>query len=472
MKLWFKIFLATLSLFLIAFNLGIFFLSNIVYKASLDTARDQAFAQHNFVTNLLARHLTIILAQERDMEKARNMALSDYAGYFENRGVRLELIRDNVTVYGSVGASEILDQLNPGPGMRQSVISSQDGRKHIYVAGYMPGPFSDYLLIYSQEITDIAAGQEALTNKLIVSGMILTLVFMVVLYIILKRLMKPVRVLQRTSEEIAAGAYNVRADIKGNDEIALLGSRLNTMADEILSRMEEERQNSLAKQQFIDNFAHELRTPLTTLYGYAEFLQRANSSDDERIAATDHIMRHVRRIQDISAKLLELSLTRRAEIVQVEIPLAGCFERVQTILSPSLAQGQIDLEISCDDQIILGNDVLIEQLLINLIDNAIKASPEGSRISLKASQQDPADESGQAVVLIEIADHGIGMEPEQIERIFEPFYRVDVARSRASGGAGLGLSLCKQIVDAHHAEIEVASQIGQGTVVTLCFATP
>ena len=103
-------------------------------------------------------------------------------------------------------------------------------------------------LIYSFDITDIAESQQSLTSLLILSGVIITLVFMSLLYIILVRLMKPIRLLQETSEQIAAGAYEVRAQIKGNDEIALLGSRFNKMADEILSQMEEEKQLSLAKQ--------------------------------------------------------------------------------------------------------------------------------------------------------------------------------------------------------------------------------
>ncbi|MDR2737031.1 MAG: HAMP domain-containing histidine kinase, partial [Gracilibacteraceae bacterium] len=457
--------LVTLILFLAAFYAGIFFLSNIVYKTSLDNARAQAFAQHNFVANLLASNLAMILERERDMDKARDVAMDYYAKYYEKRGVRLELLpQKDVTVRGSLGGARVQEQLTPEFGRRQSLIVSQDGHMVIYVSGYMAGHFSDHILIYSQDITDIAQAQQALTNRLIFSGVIVTLLFLAVLYLLLNRLMKPVRVLQQTSEQIAAGAYDVRADIKGNDEIALLGLRFNSMADEILSRMDEERQNALAKQQFIDNLAHELRTPLTTIYGYAEFLQRAKASDDDRISATDHIMQQVQRMQALSAKLLELSITRRTEIDKEEIHLASCLERVYEMLLPSLGQEQVKLAISCGDQIVYGSEVLIEQLLINLLDNAVKAIPKGGRISLKVFGEDG--------VVIEIADQGRGMAPQQIERIFEPFYRVDAARSRALGGAGLGLSLCKQIADVHNARIDVVSRVGEGTTVTLCFTTP
>jgi signal transduction histidine kinase len=133
------------------------------------------------------------------------------------------------------------------------------------------------------------------------------------------------------------------------------------------------------------------------------------------------------------------------------------------MLRPLLAQKRVDMEVSCEDQAISGDEMLIEQLLINLLDNAIKASPQNSGISLKAYGRD--------AVTIEIADRGCGMDPGQLERVFEPFYRVDTARSRALGGAGLGLALSKQIADIHNAQILIESQIGQGTKITLIFTS-
>lgn len=463
MKLWFKIFLITLILFLISFYSGIFFLSDIVYKASLDTVRDQAFAQHNFILNTLTSDLSSRLRIENNMSKAINSIMGYYSEYYENRGVQLELLQADNTVFGSISDLKAREQLNDITESRKSVISTHDGNKYIYVYGHMSGQFSDYTLIYSRDITDIVQAQQSLTDRLIFFGIVITLVFIVMLYIVLNRLMNPIRLLQKVSEQIAAGKYEARAKIKGNDEIALLSSRFNKMADEVVSKMEEEQQISLQKQQFIDNLAHELRTPLTTIYGYAEFLQCANSSDDERINATNHIMQQVKRMQTMSEKLLDLSITRRSTIDMREIELTSCFERIHEMLLPRLEQKQLNLEISCKSQFLLGDEILIEQLLLNFLDNSIKASPEFGTISLNAYGQDS--------VTIEIEDNGYGIEKQQLKRIFEPFYRVDIARSREHGGAGLGLSLCKQIADVHNAKISIQSQIGQGTKISLIFTT-
>ena len=217
------------------------------------------------------------------------------------------------------------------------------------------------------------------------------------------------------------------------------------------------------KQRFIDNFSHELRIPLTAIYGYAEYIQKASISEEERYECTQFIMLECNRLQNMAYQLLDLALLRKEEMEEEDCSVAALFEQSEKVMHIRAAEKRINLSyIMPQNFLIRGN---MEQLLIllnNLIDNAMKASQPEGEVCVSVYSKELG-------IVVEVEDHGIGMEPDQISHIKEAFFRVDKARSRAAGGTGLGLSICEKIVQLHHAELTFVSEKGKGTIVKLYF---
>lgn len=162
-------------------------------------------------------------------------------------------------------------------------------------------------------------------------------------------------------------------------------------------------------------------------------------------------------------QLLDMALLRREEMKDSNCSVKALFKESQKVMHVRASQKKIRLRyVLSQNYVVRGN---MEQLLIlinNLIDNAIKASRQKDEIRICAYAEESA-------VVVEVKDHGTGMEAEQISYIKEAFYRVDKARSRAAGGAGLGLAICERIVQIHHADMSFISEPGVGTIVKLSF---
>lgn len=197
--------------------------------------------------------------------------------------------------------------------------------------------------------------------------------------------------------------------------------------------------------------------PLTSLKGYAHLLKKTDLSYEERGRYLHIIETETERLSKISENLLKLTaLERQTEPIQKK-PFRIDKQLRRTILTcePEWSAKQIEFLIDLQESYVYGDEALLSQVWMNLIHNAVKFTGEGGRISVKI-----VDLPGAAAV--EIADDGIGMEPEQAERVFERFYKADKARNE--GGSGLGLSIAQKIAELHGGSIEVESKRGEGTL--------
>lgn len=461
MKLWTKIFLFTLVLFIIAFYSGIFFMTTLSYKNSLDTVRSQAFAEHNFITKSLSKDLDAVLDRNVNRQAAIVSLIASYTGYYKSHHVYLELFQNKKNISGNLPSLDISKIINSNSKNRKSVVVNKDSNKYVIVIGSVT---DEYLLVYARDITSMDQSQNNLSRSLIFTGIGISLIFVFFLFLIVKNLTKPIRDLQKVTKEITEGNYEVRAKVAGEDEIAILGKHFNEMTDEVVSRIEEHRNISIQKQRFIDNLAHELKTPMTSIYGYAELLQNSKLSSEDSFNATSQIMYDVKRIQSMSQKLLDLALTREVFIEKSPINLPEMFEQLKNDFHTQLKSKNIGLNIQCQLRSINGDRVLIENLFANLIDNAIKASFTGGEILIISDRKEEKS-------IITVKDEGIGISKEHINQVFEPFFRSDFSRSSLKGGTGLGLALSKEIASAHHAKIEITSNLNEGTSIQVIFTT-
>jgi two-component system, OmpR family, sensor kinase len=215
-----------------------------------------------------------------------------------------------------------------------------------------------------------------------------------------------------------------------------------------------------AQRRFVADASHELRTPLTTIRGRSDVLLLSPTLDPEAREGLAMIRDEAGRMARLVANLLLLARGDEARTidrrpVELDVLLLEVARQART-----LAQG-VTVTISHEDQALVRGDAdLLKQLLLNLVDNAITYTPPGGHVDLALSVAD-----GSARLAVQ--DTGPGIAPADLTRIFERFYRLDRARSRRSGGAGLGLAIARWIAEAHGGRIEVQSTVGQGSTFTV-----
>ena len=215
------------------------------------------------------------------------------------------------------------------------------------------------------------------------------------------------------------------------------------------------------RQDFVANVSHELRTPLTTIKGYAETLLEGAWKEEVAYPFIEVIKRHADRLTKIVEDLLALSKieSKEFQLRKEQLPVSDLIEDAVDLVKERAEKKQISIarHPGLSFPAIDGDRDYLEQVLVNLLDNAIKYTPEGGRIEISVQEKEDQE------VLFLVRDNGIGIPREDLSRIFERFYRVDKGRSQEMGGTGLGLSIVKHIVQAHGGRVWAESQLGKGS---------
>lgn len=281
---------------------------------------------------------------------------------------------------------------------------------------------------------------------------VLCITFML-LAILLKRQFIPLQRLKDTTKLMADGMYDVRTDVKRDDEVGELGKSFNKMAEAV-----EKRDKNL--KLFMGNLTHELKTPMTAISGYAQTMLNVKLSEDEAEEALIYICDECKRLERLSKKLMRLlEIENNGDKLEFrEIPVNKLFDETIKTCRTVIKGKSINIECEDDGTILCVEPDLMTDVLVNLVDNAVKASDNGGKIELTCSNK-----------LIGIRDYGCGMASEELEKIMEPFYMIDKSRSRKNGGAGLGLALSAAILRRHNVKFSIESRPGEGTIVNLQF---
>jgi two-component system OmpR family sensor kinase len=269
--------------------------------------------------------------------------------------------------------------------------------------------------------------------------------------------LRPLRKMGAVAQDIAAGDLTRRVEpATPKTEIGRLGLALNGMLSQIEAAFAERTESNTRLRRFIADASHELRTPLTSIRGYSEMLRRgaAKSPTDAEVAR--------RRIEEESVRMSVLvdDMLLIARLDQGR-PLETKPVDLQTIAQDAAADAravapQREITLTAPSQVVVeGDDTRLRQVLGNLVRNAIVHTPQQTAIEIAVSTED-------GVGRMSVADHGPGLQVDQLDRIFEPFYRADPSRSRDSGGAGLGLSIVSAVVSAHGGHVTVTETSGGG----------
>ena len=280
-------------------------------------------------------------------------------------------------------------------------------------------------------LQDLTRSLDEIQNNIILFFVVVLVIVLAVGLYFSALILRPVNELNTVMQQTARTGFTVRANPRGNDEIAQLGRTFNMMSEK-LQNMDQMRSD------FISNASHELKTPLSAMKILIESILHQETPDPTMTREfLGDINQEIDRLSAIVGDLLTIvRFDSRSEKLQME-PIA--------------------LEPSCDELCFVNGDpIKLQQVIYNLCDNAVKYTPRGGTVWVRLYT-----EAGRAV--IEVKDNGIGIPKESIPHIFERFYRVDKARSRSTGGTGLGLSIVQSMVHLHGGDIEVESEEGVGT---------
>jgi two-component system, OmpR family, sensor kinase len=315
----------------------------------------------------------------------------------------------------------------------------------------------DGSLVIAIPISDVTSTLDRLTRLEFLVGLAVLAVAGGLAWVLVRVELRPLRRIEDTAEKIAHGDLSSRVDAgHPGTEVGSLGESLNAMLAQIERAFTEQRASENRLRRFVADAGHELRTPLTSVRGYAELFRRGAS---ERPADLAVIMSRIESEAERMGVLVE-DLLLLAKLDQGR-PL----ERRPVALTEIVAEMATDqgllfpdwpIELRAEPGVRLqGDELRIRQAVGNLLANARAHTPAGTRIDVSVATRD-----GSAVV--EVADHGPGIPPELMARVFERFFRADPSRSRASGGSGLGLSIVAAIAEAHGGRVEVESPPGAG----------
>jgi len=264
-----------------------------------------------------------------------------------------------------------------------------------------------------------------------------------------RRVVEPIIKLNYATQEVAKGNFDIHVENNCRDEVGQLTKNFNRMTRELKSI-------EYLRKDFISSVSHEFKTPLASIQGFAKLLQRGNITEEEKEEYTRIIVEESARLANLSSNILKLSKLENQEIVnkRLAFSLDEQMRKSILLLEHEWSNRGLELDIELEQVNYIGDEELLQQVWINLLNNAIKFSIDNSKIKIRLNNHG-------SFLRIEITDYGIGMSDETIDRIFEKFYQGDKAHS--VDGNGLGLPLVKRILDLCGGNIKVKSSLNEGS---------
>lgn len=455
-----KIMICVIVLLALTFGIGGSLLISASFDDALNREEEVAFDSYQLVLYTLQASGAASTYSADDMKDTLKQLDSQGRHSWE----ALRLSTDTETLYTSgntrIPFSNELAEAADLEHCAMQITSLENGRYFLQITGLFQAQDEIQYLDSVFDISDIyrlRQTQQGVYQQLFA---IIVAVAVGVSWLLSHWLTRPLRTLSRVTRRLASGNMSCRAHVETNDEIGRLAEDFNYMAGKLEENIEELKDSVVRQEEFMGNFAHELKTPMTSIIGYADLLRAHNMSEEEQRDAAHYIFNEGRRLEGLSLKLLDLLVTKKRDFTLEPGSPKRIIEDAVRLIAPSLYRQGIRLRTRCDDAMCLLEPDLIKSLILNLIDNARKALENGGAILVESF----AAENG---CVIRVTDNGRGIPEEALSKLTEAFYRVDKSRSRAQGGAGLGLSLCNEIAAIHGGELRFDSVLGKGTCVTV-----
>lgn len=295
-----------------------------------------------------------------------------------------------------------------------------------------------------------------LQNQFLAAGAMTVLLTIGTVLMLSRFITLPLIRMKEATEQLSIGNTAVDLSTDRNDELGELANAITKLSVD-LDRLKN------ARNEFLASISHELRTPLTYIKGYSDILSRPGISQEEREEYIAIIREESEQLAALIGNLFELAKLdlHQFEIQRHDMSINKLLESVATLVKPAFREDRISLTVTCEPGLrAFWDPDRIQQVLLNVLDNARKHSAAGSPVSIDCREV-------RSEIVIQIKDEGEGIRSEEVPYVFERLYRADKSRSRENGGSGLGLAIAKEIVESHGGQIELKSEYGKGTAVAV-----
>lgn len=455
MKFRYKITLWTVSLLALFYAITGTILISYSFRSAMERETEAAHTSYQMILDTLrVVNQTDIWLNQAQMSSV----LRELSSQGNSSWKALRLRNEEEILYEEGSITGFWQNISEGLSQNECLITqfSDDSQKqYLQVSSQLQFGEEHLVLDVAYDINSVYAArsdQQTIYYRLYI---LILIIGMIVVYIMAYVMTRPLSNLSKAARHIASGNLSYRSVIRSNDEIGDLSKDFNVMAEQVEKSMEDMQLAMYRQEQFMGSFAHELKTPMTSIIGYADLIRRQTLSEEEEAEAANYIFTEGKRLERLSLKMLDIFSMEQNSISFTRISLAGLIREMTDQLRPVYAERGITLECECEEGNCILEPDLIRSLLLNLVDNARKAVGSGGRIWIFSFIL-----SDGCRIIVE--DDGPGIPEESMEHLTEAFYRIDKARSRKQGGAGLGLTLCAKIVELHHGCIRFASREPHG----------
>jgi two-component system OmpR family sensor kinase len=323
--------------------------------------------------------------------------------------------------------------------------------------------------VLAAPMSGIEASIRVLTRTLVLVGALVLAAMVIVGWFLIRHDLRPLETVTATAERISEGDLSQRVGMPDDgSEVGRLGHAFDTMLDQIETAFDSQHQALVAKErsegqlrQFVADASHELRTPLTAVRGYSELYRAGGLDEPEALEqAMTRIGSESRRMAALVEDLLLLArLDQGRPLRDDSVALSEIVN--DALLDLRAVEPERPVEASIEpDVVVEGDEDRLRQVIGNLLTNVRVHTPADAPVEISLASRD-------GFSTLKVSDHGPGVDPAHVERIFDRFYRADTARSRDRGGSGLGLSIAASVASAHGGEITYSSTPGGGATFTL-----
>ena len=460
MKVRFKITLCILALLSLLFGLGGSFLIFLSFQASMEQEKETAFRSWEMIFQ------TLQIAGEWNTEynyDTLDRVLEQLDQASSRNWLAFRLSSERGYVYEADQAAQYIGAASEPTDPGTAVFcypDSVDGEHYLLVSGTASVTGDTLTLCTAHNISGPYTMRQTQQSIYLKVFAVLVLLCGLLSYTVSRWITAPLERLSRASRAIAPGDFSSRVELRSQDEIGAVAEDFNAMAEQMEQTVEQLRQSVQQRERFMGSFAHELKPPMTSIIGYAELLREDILNKDECLEAANYLVSEGKRLEVLSHKLLALFGLKREKLSFVPVSPAELILEMTEQLEPIYRQQKILFICCCQDGTCYLERTLARSLLLNLFDSAKKAMEQGGTITVEQEMLEDG-------CRIRIEDEGRGIPAEALPHLTEAFYRVDKARSREQGGTGLGLALCREIVELHHGTICFSNREDRGACVTV-----
>ena len=455
MKLFHKVFLCFVLFFGIAFQVAGYLLVNYAYGNAIGQEKKYAFQEFQHNKYILQ---SILYLEPELLEKGAD-SLPNMAGRFT---VPVAIFtEDGLCIFSNTDVQPEFWGFNGEDEDRMVFRIFREGEEScIFVYGCIVQGDVKACLVTETDISSVVDAQKSMITYFHTIYIAILCIGSPVIFLLTKVLTGSVKKVGKAARRIAKGNYSERISAAGKDEISELASDFNLMAQQIEEKIAELSDMAKQKEDFAANFAHELKTPLTSVIGYADMLYRRELPKEEVKNAAEYILSEGMRLESLALKLMDLFVLDKQDFLLERMSVKVMLENLEQGIEPVCRKHGAALHMDMEDSIIEVDYDLFKTMVLNLVDNAVKADCKDVWVGGTKERN---------TYQVRIKDNGKGIPPKELGRITEAFYMVDKSRSRKQHGAGLGMALVSKIVKIHRAEMKIESDGKMGTVISIGF---